>query len=265
MKLQTRLYEILEEAKPGDRLARAVHFFILALIVTNVVAVILESIHPLRDRFHADFLGFEKISIAIFTVEYGLRIWACTVAPRYASPFWGRVKFVLTPLALVDLLAVAPFYVPFVVADFRVVRAIRLFRFVRVLKFGRYSEAFRVLGRVLRDKRQELFATFTVVVTLLIIGSVIIYEAEHIEQPEKFGSIPAAMWWVVATLTTVGYGDIYPITGLGKLLASLIALLGIGMVALPTGIISAGFIEEVQMRKAATTVCPHCGKQVNSG
>lgn len=262
--MKKRIYEILEVAGPGDTISRAIDLFIMALILANVLAVIFESVQPLAAQFRSFFLWFEIISVLIFTVEYLLRLWSCTSDPRYRSSFYGRLKFALTPLALVDLLAIAPFYLPLMAADFRALRAMRLLRFLRILKFGRYLEAFRLLGSVVRNKRQELAAVFTVLFGLLIIAATLMYEAEHAAQPDKFANIPAAMWWAVVTLTTVGYGDAIPVTTLGKLLGAIIALLGIGMVALPTGILGAGFLEQIQARKRGSVVCPHCGKQIEA-
>jgi len=138
----------------------------------------------------------------------------------------------------------------------------RLFRILRVLKFGRYSDAFRLLAKVIRSKRQDLIATTTVLAILLIVAASMMYEAESAAQPDKFSSIPEAMWWAVVTMTTVGYGDVYPVTALGKLFGGLIAVLGIGMFALPTGIIGAGFVEQLQARKVLPQNCPHCGQQL---
>ncbi len=167
----------------------------------------------------------------------------------------------ITPLAIVDLLAIAPFYLPMLIpVDLRFLRALRLFRILRVLKIGRYSEAMRLFGKVLKAKRAELVTAVFVLVVLLIISSSILYYVEHGVQPDKFTNIPEAMWWGTVTLTTVGYGDIYPVTPAGKLLAALISLMGIGLFALPAGLLSAGFIEEI--RKKHKHVCPHCGKEI---
>lgn len=262
--MKKRIYEILEVARPGDKVSSATDIFIMTLVLCNVLAVVLESVQELQARFGQMFLWFEVVSIAIFTIEYLLRIWSCTSDKQYSSPLYGRLRFALTPLALIDLLAIAPFYIPFALPDLRVVRAMRLIRILRILKFGRYSEAFRLLGRVLHGKRQELAATFTILVALLIIAASLMYEAERLVQPDEFRSIPAAMWWAIVTLTTVGYGDVFPVTDTGRMLAAMIAVLGIGMVALPTGIIGAGFVETFQTRKATPPLCPHCGKTIEA-
>jgi len=151
-------------------------------------------------------------------------------------------------------------FIPF---DLRFIRAIRLIRLFRLFKLGRYSVAIKLFGRVLKGKREELFITAFAIFILLTISSSLLYYVEHKAQPEVFSSIPAAMWWGVATLTTVGYGDIYPITSLGKFLGAIISLLGIGLFAMPAGILSAGFIEEIRKKKETAKTCPHCGEKLD--
>jgi voltage-gated potassium channel len=261
--VKRQLYDILENPTPGHRVAHCVHVSIIALILANVVAVVLDSLQPLEASYHREFVWFERVSIVLFTTEYLVRLWVCTVDQRYRAPFVGRLRFALTPLALVDLMAVAPFYVPLIGMDLRVMRTMRLYRLLRLFKLGRYSQAFHAVAEVVRSKRKELFASLIVLSCLLVVASTLMYEAEHATQPDKFSSIPAAMWWGVVTLTAVGYGDMSPVTPIGKMLGGVIAVLGIGMFALPTGIIGAGFIEHLQARKGKPVVCPHCGRLVD--
>ena len=262
MNIKRRVHEILEVAAPGDRASRAFDVFILSLIGLNVLALILETIEPIYTKCPRLFFAFEAASVAIFTAEYLLRIWSCTSAREYASPVRGRLRFAVTPLALIDLLAILPFYVPFVALDLRFFRAVRLLRILRLAKLGRYSQALRTIGRVVAAKRAELGVTVFVLLLLLLISSCMMYFAEHDAQPQAFSSIPAAMWWAVVTLTTVGYGDVCPTTLAGKLVGAVMAVLGIGMLALPTGILGAGFLAEMQKRKRPPKTCPHCGKQL---
>jgi len=227
----------------------------------NVLALVLETVQEIQQAIPGTLYAFEAFSVAVFTVEYVLRLWSVTAAEKYRRPVVGRLRFALTPLALVDFLAVLPFYVPGTGLDLRVVRILRLFRLFRVAKLGRYSKALSTFGRVAIAKRAELLTTFSILLMLLILASSLMYYAENEAQPDKFSSIPAAMWWGVATLTTIGYGDIYPVTGIGKLLAGAVAVLGIGMFALPTGILGAAFVEEIQGAEKRPAVCPHCGKE----
>jgi len=263
-KLKNRLFEILEVASAGDLPSRLFDIFIMTLISLNVIAVMLETVESLSSRYMLFFRIFEIFSVSIFTIEYLLRLWSCTTDNRFKGSIKGRIRFALTPLALVDLFAILPFYLPMLITfDLRFLRALRLFRLFRLFKMGRYSNAFKMVGNVLREKKEELFITVFSGLILLVVASSLMYFVENEAQPETFSSIPAALWWGVATLTTVGYGDIYPITPIGKLLGGIIALLGIGMFALPAGIITSGFAEEIQRRKEKRRICPHCGKDID--
>ena len=258
--LKKRVYQILELAQPGDKFSRAFDIFIISIILLNIFAVILGSIQTLAIKYSGFFRIFEVISIVIFTLEYILRLWTATENQRYKKPFVGRIIFALTPLALVDIIAVIPFYLPMLIPiDLRFIRALRLLRLLRLLKIGRYSDSLRLFGRVIKSKKEELLITTFAIFILLTISSSLLYYVESGAQPDKFSSIPEAMWWGVATLTTVGYGDVYPITALGKLLGAIISLLGIGLFAMPAGILSAGFIEQINARKSEEKKCPHCG------
>ena len=251
--LRHRTFEIVEEAAPGDRPSRLFDRFLIVLITLNIAAVVLETVPSLHDRFGAEFLAFEIISVIIFTIEYVVRIW---VAPEHPSlkrhgPLFSRVRYALSFGALIDLVAFLPFYLAiFLGADLRVLRVLRLLRF---LKLMRYSSALMTLQRVFYDERRALLASLLIMFGLLIISSTAIYHAERHAQPEAFGSIPAAMWWSLATLTTVGYGDIVPVTLYGKLIGGVVMLFGLGMFALPLGIIAMGFSQEVNQRQFVVT------------
>ncbi len=263
MSLKRRTYEIVELAGPGDHVSRAFDIAILLLIALNVAAMIAETVAAIRERYGAALWALEILSVAIFTLEYLLRIWSCTIHPRYRHPLWGRLRFALTPMALIDLFAVLPFYLPFVGVDLRFFRSVRMFRVFRLAKLGRYSTALRLIRDVLTAHKEELAVSLFVMLLLLVTASCLIYYAESEAQPDAFSSIPAAMWWAAATLTTVGYGDVCPITPVGKVLGAVIAVLGVGMFALPTGILGAAFVERIGKRKAASAVCPHCGRSMD--
>ena len=265
MTLRRRLHLILQPGRDGDRAGRVFGAFILTLIALNVLGVILESVQSLRASAGGLFHAFELFSVAVFTVEYLLRLWTCVEDPRYARPVAGRVRAALSGMMLIDLLAILPFYLPLLAVDLRFLRSLRLFRVFRVAKVARYSTALQTLGHVLWTRRTELavagFASFL----LMILSATLMYYIENDAQPEAFSSVPAAMWWAVATMTTVGYGDVYPMTPLGKLLGSFIAVLGIGMFAVPTGILGAGFSDEIQRRRNPRRACPHCGRDISGG
>lgn len=250
MMLKKRVYEILEIAKNDDTASRVFDIFILSLISLNILAVILSTVETLSNKYFDFFRFFEVFSVSVFTIEYILRVWSCTANEQFHRPYIGRIKYIVTPLALIDLFAILPFYLPmFIPLDLRFIRAFRLFRVFRIFKMSRYSRSMRTLKEVLKEKKEELLLVVFVAVVLLIIFSSLMYFIEKDVQPEAFSSIPAAMWWGIMTLTTVGYGDIYPITTLGKIIGALIAFLGIGLFALPAGILGSGLVEAVQKSK----------------
>lgn len=257
-----RVWALLEPAHAGDRASRALDLFLICLIITNVLAVVLGSDPGIEDRFGTELAWFEFFSVGIFTVEYLARLWSCKSHPDFALK-GGRLRFALRPLSVIDLLAILPAYLAFLGFDARIVRIFRLFRLLRILKLARYSRALRLMGAVFAKRREELMLTSLFLLFLLLVSATLMYHAEHEAQPQHFASIPATLWWAVVTLTTVGYGDVYPITTVGRIFAGAIAIVGIGMVALPAGIISSGFVEEIEAEKQRAKRagrCPHCGE-----
>ena len=212
------------------------------------------------------FYYFELVSVAIFSVEYILRLWSCTASEKFSRPLLGRLRYAVTPLALIDLIAIAPFYLPFLFGVRRVdttfVRVLRLFRLMRVFKTTRYFHSLNIMGRVVRAKKEQIFITFMVVVVLPVFLSSLMFFIEGPAQPRVFSSIPSSMWWGVSAMTTVGYGDMVPVTAIGKLIGTIMALLGIGLFAMPAGILASGFEEELRTRHGEAKRCPHCGREV---
>lgn len=256
--VRKRTWEILELSNPDDRLSRIDDVILLTLIFLNVIAVILETVPSLEKAYGAYFHGFELFSLAMFGAEYVLRVWASVEDPAHARPIVGRLRFMVRPMTIIDLLAILPGVLSFGAVDLRVLRGLRLFRLLRVAKASRYVAALTLFKRVVKTRREELILTTLLMLILLIFAASAMYFAESEVQPDKFTSIPASMWWAVSTLTTVGYGDVYPITPLGKLAASFVAILGLGFFALPTAIIGSGFVEAMQERREKRC-CPHCG------
>ena len=261
--MQERLFHILNLGAEHRRGARAFEIFILSLIILNVLAAMAETVEFVEVRYKGLLWDFEVFSVVIFTIEYFARLWSCVVDPRFQRPILGRIRYAVSFFALVDLLAILPFYAPMLIAfDLRFLRAVRLFRVFRLLKIARYSRALANLVNVFRAKKAELGITVIALLLFLLIASTTMYDVEHDAQPKNFPDIPSAMWWGVVTLTTVGYGDIYPITPLGKFLGSVIALAGIGLFALPAGIIASGLVEEERLNRAKKKTCPHCGHEL---
>jgi voltage-gated potassium channel len=258
-----KIYKILEPAFEGDLLSKAFDIFLFSVIFLNVLAVILESVESIGAAYSGFFEMFSLFSVVFFTIEYLMRLWTCTVNQKFERPVIGRLRYALTPMALIDLLVLVPFYLPiFFQMDLRFLRVLRLLRLFTLFKLTRYSSSLKLIGTVVREKKEELVVVFAVTMILLVFASGIIYFIENEKQPGAFSSIPAAMWWGVATMTTVGYGDIYPVTAMGKLFGGFVAILGLGTFSLPAGIIAYGFIEEIQKKRSRPTACPHCGKEV---
>lgn len=262
MPIRNRVHDALSGSS-ADRLARFVSVSLIALILLNVLAVMAESVESVRMEYGAWLMGFEWASVAVFSLEYLLRLWSCTSSPRFKPPIAGRIRYIFTPLAIIDLLAILPALLMWTGVDLRVLRILRLTRMLRLAKLGRYSKALQLMGEVARQKREELMLSLMLMLMMLVVASSLIYLVENEQQPEVFSSIPASMWWGITTLTTVGYGDAYPVTVLGKLLGAAIAVMGIGLFALPAGIIASAFVELRGQREAArTAVCPHCGERI---
>ena len=256
-KVHILLHPELGESKAD----KAVNIFIISLIVLNVVAVILETVHPLYEEHKKLFDTFDRISVVIFTIEYVLRVWSCTHDPRYKGSIKGRIKYMLSPGALIDLLAFLPTYFhAFVNFDLRMLRLLRFFRFFRLFRLTAYTKSAQMIFNVFRSRINELLLSFTMVLFLIIIASCLLFFAEHNAQPESFSSVPATIWWAVVTLTTTGYGDMTPHTTIGRILAGTIMLTGVALFALPAGIITVGFLEEFRFaKKFKGHKCPHCG------
>ena len=255
--LRRLAYLILAPAEPNNEaehrrviwLSRAIDGFLITLIVLNVVAVILESVPDIEARYGIWFAWFELLSVIIFTVEYFARLWSTVErsVDAMAKPWRSRLAHILRPISLADLLAILPFYLSgFINADLRMLRALRL---LRVLKLSRYSTSISLLLDALRTEARAILAAVFVLSLLLLVAGSFAYLAEHRAQPDAFGTIPDALWWTVITMTTVGFGDVVPITPFGKVIGGVIAVIGIGMVALPAGLLAAAFSEQLHQRE----------------
>ena len=266
--MRRRVHEILEVGRDGDWLSQVVDALLMLLIISNVTALVVstdERIHGAAPNF---FLWFEGVSFCVFAAEYALRLWACTVEADYAHPVTGRMRFAIQPLMLADGVAVVSYYVILGLSvsglDLGAFRALRLVS--RMARMARYSPGLRALATAIAARRNELLGVVSVVGALLVLASSLMYFVEQSAQPDEFPSIPATMWWGIITVTTVGYGDVAPVTPLGRLLAGVIALLGIGIFALPAGILGSSFMEQVNQRRNHPPVrtCPHCGREIES-
>ncbi len=267
-KIKYRVYDILVETDDNELVDRIVAVFLMILILLNAVAVILETVESINEKYAALFHALEVFSVVIFTLEYVLRLWIAPLEKRFSGHFVGRLRYSVTLFALIDLAAILPFYLPLIFPmDLLIIRFLRVFRLFRLFKLNRYVQSLNTLDDVIRAKKEELLVTLAMIGMLLLFASGLIYLVEHEAQPDKFPDIPSAMWWGIVTLTTVGYGDVFPITPLGKVFGGFIAILGVGMFALWTGILAGGFAEEIQKVrrkkiKGDCPPCPHCGGDI---
>ena len=247
---QRRIFEILEKGQIGDRLSLRCDLFLSILIVVNLIAVCLETIDSLFLEYKTIFLVVELVSVSIFSVEYVLRIWSRPSAPdEYGKTATSkRLGYIFSFTGIIDLLAILPSILPLLLGGIDL-RWLRILRLMRLLKFSHYSSALEDLFSAVQHERRSFAATLYLLILAILISSSLIYVFEQNVQPEHFGSIPDAMWWTVVTLTTVGYGDIVPMTVAGKLVATLTALMGVCVVALLTGIVATGFTNQVSMRR----------------
>lgn len=250
--LKWKVYNLIRDDDENDLVSNIFDGVIISLIIINVIMVIVDTFNGLSNWYQSLSDVIEIVSVIIFTAEYLLRIWTATYIYTDKCPVLARLRYIASFMAMIDL---------------RVLRALRMVRLLRLFKANRYSNAMRTIGNVFKKRASQLVSSFIVIFILMIIASVLMCDAEKSAQPDKFSNAISGLWWAVATFTTVGYGDIYPITAIGKILSGVIAILGIGLVAVPTGIISAGFMEQIEEEKAEILedkkpYCPYCGHKL---
>ncbi|HEY8949379.1 MAG TPA: cyclic nucleotide-gated ion channel [Rhizomicrobium sp.] len=247
--LRRRVYVVLEGGRASGVLGGIVEAFLIALIIANVLAFTLQSMPSMRAAYGHDLELFEVVSVAIFAIEYLLRLWVSAEEPTVSSQgaWTGRLHAATRPMMVIDFIAIAPaivqLFVPFF--DLRVLRLVRVFR---LLKIARYSPALTTLGKVIVDERHALYGTLLLLLCAMVFAAAAMHAAEGTIQPKLFGTIPDAMWWAIATLTTVGYGDAVPITPIGRVIAGITMIAGLGLFALPVGIIATGFVSTIHRR-----------------
>ncbi|MGI9340782.1 MAG: ion transporter [Psychrobacter sp.] len=246
---QTRLfvYNVLQNDEHDTLVSRSVDYFLIFLIMANVTAVIAESVDQWYYPYQEYFTLFENFSIVVFSLEYLLRLWSVAEAKPDNTTWQQRWEWLKSPSALIDLVAIAPAFLNFFVTiDLRFLRILRLFR---ILKLTRYFASMRILLVVISKEKGSFQAVIFILIIMIVTASSGIYLVENHAQPEEFESIPKAMWWAVVTLTTVGYGDVTPITNAGKILGAIITILGVGLAALPAGILATGLANELAQRR----------------
>jgi voltage-gated potassium channel len=243
-----------QQVDPSARQGRGLSPFnrlAVAVIVLSVLVAVLDS-EPTIVRGHERL--FVQIEIAcglFFALEFALRLWVCAENPKFGPGLGGALRFLRSPAAIFDLLALAPLLMIGIGSEAYILRFARLLRVLRLAKLGRYSVAMTAIGEAVHSRRHELMMSAALAALVLLVASTLLYLVEGPAQPDSFGSIPRAMWWAIATLTTVGYGDIYPHTPVGKVLAGLTAITGIGLIAMPAGILAAAFSDALQRQRRA--------------
>jgi voltage-gated potassium channel len=247
--VRRRLYEALEPQAHGRQGLSTANRLVCAFILLSAAAAVLETERPLAETYAGMFLAAEIVFTAFFAVEYVLRVWISAENPKYGPGLLGRIRYMVSPLAILDLIAFAPALLIAGGSETFLLRLIRLIRILRLARLGRFSTAMQYLAEAVRSRGYELGITVGIAIALVVASSTLLYLVEGDTQPDAFGSIPRAMWWAIVTLTTVGYGDVYPATALGKIIAGVTALAGIGLIAMPTGILAAAFSDAVQRGK----------------
>lgn len=261
--LEHRIYNLIREDDVNSFHADLVDGFLMFLVITSVVVAFL-STFELSDKA-VQVLGIlETTFVVIFSIEYVLRMWTSELMYPKLPAWKARLRYAFSPMAIIDLLSILPFYLPLTRMSVGILKSVRLVRVLRIFKINRYTSALTLIGRVLKTRATQLLSSILVIFVLIFIAAMLMYDVEHKAQPEVFNNALSAMWWAMSTITTVGYGDIYPITSFGRVISGVITFLGIGLTAIPTGIISAGFIEQSKIIKSnkslnSQDVCPCCG------
>ncbi len=277
--MKRRIFEIISPAAKDDSYSRIFDMLVVGIIILNVVGIGVSTFNHTSEFLYMFTESIELVSVLIFTIEYLLRLWTSDMLYPESGKIMSRIKYIVSFMAIIDLVSILPFFLPFFITlDARLLDTLRILRLLRIFKLHRYTNALTSMHKVIRRKGKLLISSVSVIILLTIITAIVIYNIESEAQPEVFENAFSGLWWAVATFTTVGYGDIVPITVAGKLFSSFIAYLGLGLIAIPTGIISAGFVEldnerhEKEIMKIQANIdndeddkkcfCPYCGKNI---
>lgn len=264
LRIQRRLFEVLEAPPENDPVSRLVNRLLAVLILANIAAVILESVGTLNEKYRVAFQVFETCSLMVFVAEYLARVWVSVHRAKFSASATGRLKYICSPLALIDLAAIIPPLMTGFTSDFRFLRALRVLRMLRIWKLTRYSVSLQIVRSAVLETANQLGAVAAILVVMVIVSSGLMYVVEHPAQPEQFSSVFASMWWTLETLTMINYDDMAPITPIGKFLGVMIGLMGVGMFAMPAGILASAFIDQLKKRsRDKLRCCPKCGTAVD--
>ncbi|MBB5744539.1 ion transporter [Brevundimonas variabilis] len=247
--LRARLHCALDVGRTGK--LSALNMALIVAILLSVLVAVLDTEATIARPMATLFTGLDILFLVLFGVEYLARLWTAPETPRYAHPVWGRLRWMVSPAAIIDLLALAPALIFAGATPAYLFRLFRLLRILRLAKLGRFSRAWTLMAEAVASRRAELLLTLGAACMVMLVSACLLYLIEGESQPDKFGSIPRSLWWAVITMTTIGYGDVFPVTPLGKLVAALTAVAGIGLIAAPTGILAAAFSDAAQRHREA--------------
>lgn len=265
MNKKKRIFTLIQVGSIDDIPSRTYDIALILAVVINIFIAVFETF-PQSHQYLDILQVLEGITVVFFTIDYFLRIWTATYLYKGVTTARARMKFIFSWAGIVDFFSCVPYYLPFFFPSGAV--ALRMFRIIRILRIFRihhYSDPLKVIGRVLKKKKGQLMSSIFIVLILMIAASLMMYSLEHKAQPEVFDNAFSGFWWAINTLLTVGYGDIVPITFAGKLCGAIMTFLGVGMVAIPTGILSAGFVEQMtpKPKEKEPHYCPNCGHKLN--
>lgn len=264
--MRKRLFEILQPAADNDTPSK-VFDWVLALLIITCSCIAIVGTFDIPDNVRDALDLMESIVVVLFTVEYICRI--CTANYLYPELSYPKaiIRYMFSFMGLIDLVSILPWWLSGLLPyNMMTIRLLRIIRMLKIFKLGSYMDGLIAVGDTFRAKRHELISSVAVILILMVVSAVLMYGIETDAQPDAFANAAQALWWAVCALTTVGYGDVYPITIAGKALAAIISVLGIGLVAVPSGIVSAGFIEQMQAKQKendATHYCPGCGRKLD--
>jgi len=245
--LRQNIFALLNPTPHSYEVNKYIDYVVIMAVLISVISIILETVQEVNSVWSAEFKTLDILTVTIFSIEYVLRVYSCCEIQRYSKPIRGRILYIFSASALIDLLAISPFYISLFVNKSIDLRFLRIFRLTRLLKLTRYTGTLNTLLKAVQREKYVLMAAAFMMILMIILTASLGYMFEHDSQPDKFESIPASMYWAVITLASVGYGDITPITPLGRLMTVIVSFVGIGIFAIPAGLMASSFTDQLRL------------------
>ena len=245
--LRQNIFALLNPTPHSYEVNKYIDYVVILAVLISVICIILETVQEVNSVWSAEFKTLDILTVTIFSIEYVLRVYSCCEIQRYSKPIRGRILYIFSASALIDLLAISPFYISLFVNKSIDLRFLRIFRLTRLLKLTRYTGTLNTLLKAVQREKYVLMAAAFMMILMIILTASLGYMFEHDSQPDKFESIPASMYWAVITLASVGYGDITPITPLGRLMTVIVSFVGIGIFAIPAGLMASSFTDQLRL------------------